>query len=926
MRTSGITPASAAVLDDVVEPAVTAVRYDSSAWTAATNVPPGARAPVHTLPFAHVFIYSTSVCTGVVAPVFLDEAMTQQIQQPIRADALGRWGFWAPAYNYWYKVCTAEGTLCRTGMLLNGLTPCPGAGNFLDVPAWPGPPANPSIGSLYWDTTMSALMAWEGPYGWVPIYSAIPIPVPPDSTGTANPDHLPTGNFYADPGWTDAPLEGVGQVGLSQLGDIQFLSANGDPDGQLYYRTFHEGSWGTWKLIGEGGGGGVDVISHEFILTAAGSQNFTHGLGIEYPVFSAFVKSGTLNFVLSPIDTNTISLSADAAIDVVVSFISAAENEGNLGAGGYLPISGGTLTGRLTTPELEVMAVSGVNEYPLITIGKDGTPNAAISAVQVAGEFFPDSVPGDMVFQLYAADRFIFGTGNSASTVQIAADSLRVNGDIHAHDIIFDVVTPIVATEARLPGGGGNRPGGNRPGAQAGPTPSRSLMAEMAARLPLSGGEMTGPLVLHDDPAQPDEAATKGYVDSQIAQGGTFVDAPADGELYGRKDHSWATVPTTDLSGYLPKTGGTITGTLDVQGNVHMHGSVIVDQEFNAPRIIGSYIDMRTAGTMQLQGNDIRLNSPTAVNANLSVNGNTTSAGNLNVQREVRAGYVTADAVNSTGGLTASGYAQLSGTFVQFDSQNVIINSPAGTDGVNITSPPGLKLTGPLVQTGGQVTLAGQVNMNGMVYGNNWMQVNSLQTTAYAKLEGSDIRILSHGSVHVESPGNYVSVVAPNIYLGYGGQFVGLGSNCSVDNPGNINANGNITIGGQAYKPGGGSWTATSDARLKTDVEEYDAGLEELKRLNPIRFRYNGRGRTPETGKSYVGLAAEEVKQVMPEMVGSFKGRIDYEDKEDQDILTVDPSNLIYTVINALKEIEQRLAALEEKPKRAKSHRRHRIQ
>lgn len=61
--------------------------------------------------------------------------------------------------------------------------------------------------------------------------------------------------------------------------------------------------------------------------------------------------------------------------------------------------------------------------------------------------------------------------------------------------------------------------------------------------LPLIGGTLLGPLFLHADPVSPMQAVTKRYVDQQIAQGGTFVDAPADGEIYARQDHTWVLIP-----------------------------------------------------------------------------------------------------------------------------------------------------------------------------------------------------------------------------------------------------------------------------------------------------------------------------------------------------------------------------------------------
>jgi hypothetical protein len=66
--------------------------------------------------------------------------------------------------------------------------------------------------------------------------------------------------------------------------------------------------------------------------------------------------------------------------------------------------------------------------------------------------------------------------------------------------------------------------------------------------LGLAGGRMIGPLILAADPANAPEAATKRYVDAQFSAGG-FPDAPVDGVLYGRQDAAWAAVPP-------PGTGG----------------------------------------------------------------------------------------------------------------------------------------------------------------------------------------------------------------------------------------------------------------------------------------------------------------------------------------------------------------------------------
>ena len=83
-----------------------------------------------------------------------------------------------------------------------------------------------------------------------------------------------------------------------------------------------------------------------------------------------------------------------------------------------------------------------------------------------------------------------------------------------------------------------------------------------------------------------------------------------------------------------------------------------------------------------------------------------------------------------------------------------------------------------------------------------------------------------------------------------------------------VHKNGNLTIAGLAYKPGGGTWTNSSDARLKDITGPYESGLAELAALQPVRFHYamgNARGHDPEP--EYVGFIAQQAQEVFPEAV-----------------------------------------------------------
>jgi hypothetical protein len=107
-----------------------------------------------------------------------------------------------------------------------------------------------------------------------------------------------------------------------------------------------------------------------------------------------------------------------------------------------------------------------------------------------------------------------------------------------------------------------------------------------------------------------------------------------------------------------------------------------------------------------------------------------------------------------------------------------------------------------------------------------------------------------------------------------------------------------------------------SDERLKTDISTLEYGLNEIKALSPKWFKYsetafNSSGlKLPSDGikDAYydgqrLGLMAADVKAVMPKLVFKIESDKDYE--------TYDKEVLVNVLINAVKELEARVATLE---------------
>jgi hypothetical protein len=100
-----------------------------------------------------------------------------------------------------------------------------------------------------------------------------------------------------------------------------------------------------------------------------------------------------------------------------------------------------------------------------------------------------------------------------------------------------------------------------------------------------------------------------------------------------------------------------------------------------------------------------------------------------------------------------------------------------------------------------------------------------------------------------------------------------------------------------------GSWIQLSDLSLKDGVEPYTDSLAQLLKINPIRYHYKEKAGLGAA--KYVGIAAQDLQQIAPYMVG--KGRLDPNNEEEY--LTMDNGPLTYMLINAVKDLHAEMEA-----------------
>ena len=101
---------------------------------------------------------------------------------------------------------------------------------------------------------------------------------------------------------------------------------------------------------------------------------------------------------------------------------------------------------------------------------------------------------------------------------------------------------------------------------------------------------------------------------------------------------------------------------------------------------------------------------------------------------------------------------------------------------------------------------------------------------------------------------------------------------------------------GQAYKPGGGSWLASSDFRLKKNIHPLTGALDRLLKLDGVTFEWKDPASQGNLTGTQIGWIGQQVQKVFPEWVG-----------EDHDgYKTVGVRGFEALTVEALRELVQK--------------------
>jgi hypothetical protein len=132
----------------------------------------------------------------------------------------------------------------------------------------------------------------------------------------------------------------------------------------------------------------------------------------------------------------------------------------------------------------------------------------------------------------------------------------------------------------------------------------------------------------------------------------------------------------------------------------------------------------------------------------------------------------------------------------------------------------------------------------------------------------------------------YNSAAITAIFCKQSNSFVGINT---------TTPNYNLEVNGTAGKTGGGSWSNSSDIRLKNVLGNYNKGLNEIAALQPILFKYKeGNARNLPFNQEQIGFVAQDVQKIFPEAITNA----------DDGYLDFNIHAINVALVNAVKELK----------------------
>ena len=364
-----------------------------------------------------------------------------------------------------------------------------------------------------------------------------------------------------------------------------------------------------------------------------------------------------------------------------------------------------------------------------------------------------------------------------------------------------------------------------------------------------------------------------------VANGGTgAVSLTANSVLVGNGTSTVAGVAPGAAGNVLTSNGTTWTsaapsGTGGGISSINFATSVGMGLSWNNPNITTSGQTVTLQGTLAMAYGGTGTTGITS--GFVKSNGSSLSGGN---QINLNSGDVTGvlQPANGGTGTLGTGVSTALGQSISTGSGYIILNNGATLTNADLSG----------------ITDASTINSSGTVTANQ-LVVSASPTSVIGFNNNSTSYYINYSS----SSGIF------GVYMG-GAMYSCSTTNFSV--PVNLTVNGIPYCNTATFQP-------ISDIRAKKNIQNYGKSIDALRSLRPVTFQYNGKYGAKDDGITRAGLIAQEIlSSSMPELAVP-REYVDEDTGEKTEMYTVNPSDLIFALVNAVKELDAKVKELEAK-------------
>ena len=182
----------------------------------------------------------------------------------------------------------------------------------------------------------------------------------------------------------------------------------------------------------------------------------------------------------------------------------------------------------------------------------------------------------------------------------------------------------------------------------------------------------------------------------------------------------------------------------------------------------------------------------------------------------------------------------------------------------------------------------------------------NLHLHAYVANKSSTLKC-TDGNLHIDSADGHA------LYLNY---YAGASTNINFGNSnngvcGSLSSSGLLRVGNDVV-----AYYSFSDKRLKKDIKTTENNLDKILSLRPVEYKWK---EGPREGVKEIGLIAQEVEKVVPEVVRVQSRHDDENYDEGVDYKQVDYEHLVSTLIGAMQEQQDQINDLKKEIQTLKS-------